>query len=118
MENPESSPFTEAKAAAFESLMNEALSQHAESKKLRLDAKKATALRDKAIGSVASEGTLRSMLAALRDILKGRYKNNEYMLGDWGFNVIINNVPAFGGGSLDEQTDQASEEGSSDSRAA
>ncbi|MDX1940742.1 MAG: hypothetical protein SFU99_09340 [Saprospiraceae bacterium] len=34
-----------------------------------------------------SEGTVRSIITAARDILLGQYRGNERMLGDWGFVV-------------------------------
>ncbi len=34
-----------------------------------------------------SEGTVRSIITAVRDILLGQYRGNERALGDWGFTV-------------------------------
>lgn len=34
-----------------------------------------------------SEGTVRSIITAARDVLMGHYRGNERMLGDWGYTV-------------------------------
>ena len=61
--------------------------QHNLSLEHRRLAKLATKKRNQLIGKVRSKGSLLYFLTAIRDVLVGIHKGNEYELGNWGYNV-------------------------------
>ncbi len=76
----------------------------AQAKQLRRNSETATQNRNLALGIARKQkrnsfGTLLYLIASVRDILKGKYRGNAQMLGDWGFTVDAS--PTSGGEDKD-----------------
>lgn len=84
-----------AKFAIAENLVNQA-------KKLRRDSEAATQNRNLSLGLSRNQksksfGTVLFFVSSARDILKGKYRANQQMLGNWGFTVDSSPTGGSGG---------------------
>jgi len=94
----EKSPLNGLDMATFERNLNDAIAKRAEAKKLHDQAELLNQQAGLSLGTDPSQntrtpGTVYSTLTSARDILLGMYKGQEKKLSEWGFDVVISEVP-------------------------
>ena len=94
----EKSPLNGLDMATFERNLNDAIAKRAEAKKLHDQAELLNQQAGLSLGTDSSQntktpGTVYSTLTSARDILLGTYKGQEKKLSEWGFDVVISDVP-------------------------
>ena len=94
----EKSPLNGLDMATFERNLNDAIAKRAEAKKLHDLAELLNQQAGLSLGTDSSQntktpGTVYSTLTSARDILLGTYKGQEKKLSEWGFDVVISDVP-------------------------
>ncbi|HZK95299.1 MAG TPA: hypothetical protein VFC67_13910 [Prolixibacteraceae bacterium] len=82
----------------FAQNLSDGIAKRAEAKKLHEKAELLNQQAGISLGTDRSQnaktpGTIYSTLTSARDILLGTYKGQERKLAEWGFDVVINDVP-------------------------
>jgi len=94
----EKSPLKGLDMVTFEKNLNDAKSRRAEAKKLHDQAELLNQQAGLSLGTDPSQntktpGTVYSTISSVRGILLGMYKGQEKKLSEWGFDVVISEVP-------------------------
>jgi len=98
VELAEKSPLNGLDMETFAKNLNNAKARRADAKKLHDQAELLNQQAGLSLGTDPSQntktpGTVYSTLTSVRDILLGLYKGQEKKLSEWGFDVVISDVP-------------------------
>jgi len=94
----EKSPLNGLDMATFERNLNDAIAKRAEAKKLHDQAELLNQQAGRSLGMDSAQnskttGTVYSTITSARDILLGFSRGQEKKLSEWGFDVVISDVP-------------------------
>lgn len=98
LELGEKSPLNGLDMETFAKNLNDAKARRAEAKKLHDQAELLNQQAGLSLGTDSTQnskttGTVYSTISSVRGILLGMYKGQEKKLSEWGFDVVISDVP-------------------------